>query len=300
VRVDAHMHLDLLGLTIDRIIGYLDEHGIDRCWLMTWEEESPAGPGYTPCPPDAVLDAHRRHPDRIVPMYAPDPRRDDARAAVAALRDRGFRGCAELKTTLDWQAPEMQAYLGAIAETRLPLLFHMEAESVLLEPLESEGPFSRLLARAWSSERFGGFPARLARLLTRGPLSGWRRRRELRLPSYLPGFAALELALRDFPGLAFIGHGPLFWRQLTPGGATLRLMGTYTNLHADMSAASGFRALARDPGFARDLLTRFRDRVLFGSDNRLLGQLGFLESLGLEPAVLARVTGGNACRLAGT
>ncbi|MBN2537002.1 amidohydrolase family protein [candidate division WOR-3 bacterium] len=299
VTIDAHLHLGLLGFTPDGIIRYLDQHRLDKCWLMTWEEESPARASYVHCSADDVLAEHRRHPGRIVPMYAPDPRREDATAAVAGLRDRGFRGCAELKTTLDWQSPEMRDYLAAVAATGLPLLFHMEAASVRLEALESDGPLSRLLARAWNSERLGGFPARLARLLGRGPLAGWRRRRSTRLPAYLPGFASLELALRSFPGLAFIGHGPLFWRHVITGGATVRLMTDYPNLYIDTSAVSGFRGLSRNPAFARELLTRFKDRVLFGTDNRVLGQLGFLESLGLEPDALGLILGGNACRLVG-
>jgi predicted TIM-barrel fold metal-dependent hydrolase len=307
VGVDAHLHLNLLGFDADRIIRYLDEQGLDRCWLMTWEEDSPSRAGYVHCSPESVLEVYRRHPDRIVPMYAPDPRQGDTRRALEQWRERGFRGCAELKTTLDWQSPEMQDYLAEVSATGMPLLFHMEANTEVVAALASDGRMSSLLARAYNSERMGGLPARLVRLLSRDcrPLAGWRRRRSTRLPAYLPGYASLELALRSFPDLVFIGHGPLVWQHIAPergtgrSGATYRLLSEYPNLYIDTSAVSGFRALSRDPAFTRDLLSRFSHKVLFGSDNRLLGQLEFLRSLELASDELDRVLGGNACRLVG-
>ena len=43
-------------------------------------------------------------------------------------------------------------------------------------------------------------------------------------------------------------------------------MREYANLHADISAGSGYNALTRDPDFGAAFLTEFQDRVFFGTD----------------------------------
>ena len=52
---------------------------------------------------------------------------------------------------------------------------------------------------------------------------------------------------------------------VTPGGALIRLMRTYDNLWADISAGSGSNALTRDFGFGFQFMEEFQDRVLFGT-----------------------------------
>jgi predicted TIM-barrel fold metal-dependent hydrolase len=96
----------------------------------------------------------------------------------------------------------------------------------------------------------------------------------------LPG---LERCLKLFPDLVFVGHSQPFWSEVDPdltedqrnsypegpveeGGTVPRLMRTYPNLHADISAGSGYNALTRDPDFGAAFLTEFQDRVFFGTD----------------------------------
>ena len=43
-------------------------------------------------------------------------------------------------------------------------------------------------------------------------------------------------------------------------------MRRYQNLYGDLSAYSGYNALARDPEYAMQFLTEFQDRLLFGTD----------------------------------
>ena len=43
-------------------------------------------------------------------------------------------------------------------------------------------------------------------------------------------------------------------------------MRRYQNLYGDLSAHSGYNALARDPEYAVQFLTEFQDRLLFGTD----------------------------------
>ncbi len=101
-------------------------------------------------------------------------------------------------------------------------------------------------------------------------------RDELHLPR-------LEKALQSFPHLIFIGHSQAFWCELSgdaqeadrtanptgpvrPGGTLVRLMEQYDNLHAEMSSLSGANAMLRDPAFTCDFLTRFENRILYGTD----------------------------------
>jgi predicted TIM-barrel fold metal-dependent hydrolase len=99
------------------------------------------------------------------------------------------------------------------------------------------------------------------------------------------GLPGLETALRDYPGLTFIGHSQPFWAEISgdlreedrnrypkgpvvEGGTTVRLFRTYPNLFGDLSpaAGSGYNAISRDPGFGYAFLEEFQDRLLFGSD----------------------------------
>ncbi|MEO2035022.1 MAG: amidohydrolase family protein [Planctomycetaceae bacterium] len=104
-----------------------------------------------------------------------------------------------------------------------------------------------------------------------------------------PGLPHLENAVRSFPKLTFIGHGPGWWasisgvsdqkelggypqHKVTPGGAIDRLMDKYTNIYGDLSAGSGANAISRDLEFGREFLIRRQDRICFGTDYLQPGQ----------------------------
>ncbi len=97
------------------------------------------------------------------------------------------------------------------------------------------------------------------------------------------GLPLLERALQKFPELIFLGHSQPFWAEIsgdlveeerniypkgkvTEGGAVVRLMREYPNLHGDLSAGSGHNAVSRDPEFGYVFLAEFQDRLLFGTD----------------------------------
>lgn len=97
------------------------------------------------------------------------------------------------------------------------------------------------------------------------------------------GLPHLENALRACPELTIIGHSQKFWAcisgdaslaewngypkgPVTPGGRVVELMRRYPNLHGDLSAMSGYNALARDPAFAYQFLEEFQDRLFYGTD----------------------------------
>jgi predicted TIM-barrel fold metal-dependent hydrolase len=99
---------------------------------------------------------------------------------------------------------------------------------------------------------------------------------------YNYGFERFHKMLEKFPRVKFIGHAQTWWANIdrehadqtvlypkgpvTSGGLTDRYLSDYPNMYGDLSAGSGLNALTRDENFARDFLTRHRDKLLFGSD----------------------------------
>ncbi len=135
-----------------------------------------------------------------------------------------------------------------------------------------------------------------------------------------PGLPRLENAVRSFPELNFIGHGPGWWASIsgdvktkrdlggypkgdvTPGGAIDRLMSRYDNIYGDMSAGSGANAISRDLKFGREFLIRRADRVMFGTDYLQPGQPApqfelMEEKIELPADVRKKIERGNAERV---
>ncbi len=97
------------------------------------------------------------------------------------------------------------------------------------------------------------------------------------------GLPRLENLLKSAPDTIIIGHAPGFWSEIsddiTPEnkfiypegpvineGSLQRLLRTYPNLYADISANSGYTAISRDREYGIKFLTEFQDRILFGTD----------------------------------
>ncbi|NMA95101.1 MAG: amidohydrolase family protein [Clostridiales bacterium] len=97
------------------------------------------------------------------------------------------------------------------------------------------------------------------------------------------GLPRLESMLAKFPDLIFIGHSQPFWAEIGDNvteenrngypkgdgfgeGRIVELMRRYPNLHADLSAGSGYNAVTKDPEFGYDFLEEFSDRLYFGTD----------------------------------
>ncbi len=133
-----------------------------------------------------------------------------------------------------------------------------------------------------------------------------------------PGLPRLENAIRSFPGLNFIGHGPGWWASISglddqkslggypkgkvlPGGAIDRLMEKYPNIYGDLSAGSGSNAISRDLEFGREFLIRRQDRICFGTDYLQPGQhvpqFEVLSKIELPADVRLKIYRGNAERV---
>jgi predicted TIM-barrel fold metal-dependent hydrolase len=98
-----------------------------------------------------------------------------------------------------------------------------------------------------------------------------------------PGLPQLEKCLQNFPDLIIFGHGPAFWAEIgqlenledrarypeypiKEEGVVPGLLRRYENMWGDLSAGSGYNALARDPEYAAKFLTEFQDKLCFGTD----------------------------------
>lgn len=109
-----------------------------------------------------------------------------------------------------------------------------------------------------------------------------------------PGLPQLEHTLRKFPKLIMLGHGPVFWAEIsrleTPAdrsfvfgpegfqvgrlptypikeeGVVPKFFRRYPNLYGDLSDETACNAMARDPDYGPKFMTEFQDRLMFGTD----------------------------------
>jgi predicted TIM-barrel fold metal-dependent hydrolase len=270
--IDLHTHLGQTWdtstpLSADGLIQWMDQHGISKAVVLPLN--SPESSTFL-LTNDFVLSQTRRYPDRLIPFCSVDPRTSYESTLVDLIKrwvDQGAKGFGEHKAGLPIDHPLNMSLYAACAELKLPVLFHLDDERNMDKP----------------------------------------------------GLPGLENALRQHPGCTFIGHGPGWWASIgggvtqadldgyptgrvAPGGAIDHLMRTYDNLHADLSADSGAGAMSRDLAFARQFLTRWQDRVYFGTDYLSPGQKIlqfdlFENQLHLPEAVQTKILIGNAQRL---
>lgn len=153
---------------------------------------------------------------------------------------------------------------------------------------------------------------------------------------YNTGYEHFDKILSAYPKTNFLGHGDLFWANISAdvptdrgypagpiqrGGLTDKWLSDFPNLYADMSANSGNNALSRDVEFSRGFIQRHQDKLVFGSDcsctdgkgagvsqnnnpeaARLAGKCVARETLGLckgitSPEVFRKIVWNNGVRL---
>lgn len=189
-----------------------------------------------------ILEIAEKYPDRFIPFCNVDPRaisdRPDAPLGqiLSYYKDRGCKGVGEVTANLPFDDPRVENLFRYCEELGLPITFHI-------------------------SPTLGGNYGLYDE----------------------PGLPLLERALEKFPNLVFLGHSQAFWIEIAPPdpsvsrnsypdtpitseGAVQRLMRKYPNLHGDLSAGSGYNALARDLDHATSFLNEFQDRLYFGTD----------------------------------
>lgn len=279
MQIDAHNHPNWHGHNARRILENMDEQGIDRMWLLSWESpvEDYDPRSHSVLPPTSVgipladvLEVGGRAPERFVLGYVPHPKRPDAVDRLkAAVAIHGVRVAGEYKVRLPFDDLDAIALFRACGELRLPVTFHLE------------------------------YPVDV----------GYK---QYPRPSYWYGgsIEALERALAACPETVFIGHGPGWWAHVSgddrfhkemyprgpvaPGGRVPELLRRHVNLYADLSATSGFTALSRDREFGRGFLNEFQDRLLFGRDSFDSRLMDHLKGLDLSPDAFEKLCWRNA------
>ena len=311
MRIDCHMHVNFKGYDAKKIIAFLDANNIDCCWLLTWEEQKSVNPLYCHLSINEVMKTYTDYPSRIIPMYAPDPLRPEAADLLRHWYHKGIRGCGELKSIVNWQSPATRNLLKVAQELELPVLFHME-ESSYFPTGAPDDTFSHMACKCLRTNRLFGLPKKLSNFVcdTIPALTKWRDNHIVHFPGYMLDFFSLSSALEDFPKLIFIGHGPLFWKCVDSNGVsdvtsypkgpvdgkglTCLLLEKYDNLYADISGGSGLNFLTRDPVFTRKFISRFYNRLLYGTDNTGNSHCEYIESLDLSSDKTSRIFGLNA------
>lgn len=209
---------------------------------------------YFPQTNEDILDMCEKYPDRFIPFCNVDPRAmtnsSDAPLdkVLQYYKDRGCKGVGEIMPNMELMDPKVQNLFRCAEIVGLPVIY--------------DG----------SDVKDGDF----------GLYDD-------------PGLPQLEHTLQRFPNLTVLGHGPVFWAEIarleTVGergfvfgfkkeeqvgqfnsspikeeGVVPKLLRKYKNLHLDLSDATAYNALTRDPEYGPAFLEEFQDRAYFGTD----------------------------------
>lgn len=233
-------------MTIENLVARLDEEGIDKAAVLPWPAcpEAVGFPGLFECCPDVVgqIRVAACHPARLILFGNADPRwggnssSTDFSWLLERFVEMGCVGMGEVSANILFDDPRAVNLLRQCGQWDLPVT------------IESTGP----------GEGHYGFTDDV-------------------------GSPHLERLLQQVSGTVIIGHGPGFWADIAGGlrmeeksgypevpiseeGSVPRLLRTYPNLYADISARSGYNALTRDATYGVRFLNEFQGRLLFGTD----------------------------------
>lgn len=301
------MHVNINRSTPTNILRSLNRNKVDICWLLTWEDLYPMIPDRNIILGiDGVMEAYYNFPDRIVPMYAPDPRKEDFCETLRTYKAKGVKGCGELKVSLRWGSKGINDLLRCASKLNLPVLFHMErTPRVFIQ--DSQTKVDKLINKLLNSETMPNSCKKVVRKVIEK--MDVKCRLSFDTVEYLTDFNELEEKLIQYKDIVFIGHGPFLWKNIAAiysedimynkgpvasKGILWDLLEKYDNFYADLSGGSGFYALHRDRENAKQFLNKYYDKILYGTDNFNLGLDTLLDSLKLPHYKLQRIYGLNA------
>ncbi len=288
--IDSHQHVFWHCKDDKGLIADMDEQGIEKAWLLTWEESTrEMGGKYLPnldprhrslgnestaLPLYSVIDTVRLYPDRFIAGYCPHPHDPDAIDKLSAAIDiLGVKVCGEWKFSVLFDDPRCLELFRFAGKRGLPVVFHLDVPYLPPKGGRYVGNIS------WKG----------------GTIEN------------------LERALIACPDTIFLGHAPGFWREmhgdadnygeaylkppLAPGGRLPGMFAKYPNLYGDLSAGSALRALSADPALARQFLLTYPDRFLFARDYYGGDLMKFLRTLDLPDDAWRKIGRENAERL---
>ncbi|MBE6369043.1 MAG: hypothetical protein E7056_02650 [Lentisphaerae bacterium] len=285
--IDVHAHAYLFDYppqdgytqfaTAEEVIKRYDELGIEKGILLPL-----IGPEtYIPQSNAEVMEICKRYPDRFVPFFNIDPRGirnsefTDFSPWIDWFKEHGCLGVGEFMPNMRFLEPRVLNMFRQFEAAGLPVIFD---------------------DTVYVNYHYGLVDD--------------------------PGLPQLEMVLNMFPKLILLGHGPAFWSEIgvldtvydrgrypnypiREEGAVPKLFRRYRNLWGDLSAGSGYNALARDVDYAVQFLNEFQDRLCFGTDicyaKEELPLAGFLIDLKksgrISEEVFEKVARGNIKRL---
>ncbi len=285
--IDIHAHAYLFDsppqdgvtqfCTVDEVLARYDELGIEKGILLPL-----IGPEtYLPQSNQEILEICRLNPDRFIPFFNIDPRGikntefTDFSPWINWFKEHGCLGVGEFMPNMYFRDSRVLNILRQFEAAGLPVIFD---DTVYVN--RSYGLVDE------------------------------------------PGLPQLEFVLRSFPKLIMFGHGPAFWSEMgtldtmfdrggypkypiKEEGAVPKLFRRCPNLWGDLSAGSGYNALARDVDYAINFLNEFQDRLCFGTDiccaKQDLPLAGFLLDLKksgkISDDVFEKIARGNIKRL---
>ncbi|MBU4200471.1 MAG: amidohydrolase family protein [Verrucomicrobia bacterium] len=263
--------------TTEQLIRRYKNLGIEKACLLPLVSPEV----YLPQSNEEILQITEQFPDRFIPFCNIDPRAisNSADAPLGDLlryyRDLGCKGIGEVMPNLPFLDPLVQNLFHHVEEVGFPLIFDI-------------------------SHRIGG---------SYGLYDD-------------PGLPQLEQCLQNFPKLIILGHGPAYWAEIgklrapedragypnysfEEEGAVPRLFRNYPNMYGDLSAASGYNALTRNPAYASRFLNEFQDRLFFGTDicgpDQPVYHVEFLRHLRdtkqISETTFTKIARGNALKL---
>ena len=226
--------------TVEQLIARYDALGIEKGVLLP--EVNPEI-GFSLQTNEDILELAALYPDRLIPFCNIDPRAKsqscqvDFAHVLRYYRDKGCKGFGEICACLEFLDPMVQNLFKYLEDAGFPVTFHLAAQL--------------------GNGTYGLYDQ--------------------------PGLPQLETCLQRFPKLNFLAHSQTFWaeigvlenvfdrysypRGVVKGeGAVPRLLRKYPNLYGDLSAGSGYNALARDRSYAIKFMNEFQDQLLFGTD----------------------------------
>lgn len=251
--IDAHAHIyadpkirpspeATTYMSVEQQLEVMDRMGIDMAVILPLNSPESTGE------PQSMFEIRHicnRYPDRFIPFCYIDPRLENQPKPVTSERfefilnqykELGCKGIGEFTARLYWDNPAVMRLFEASEKVGFPITFHTTIES---------------------SDDYGLIDE--------------------------PGFPRFEKILQNFPNLVFLAHSQAWWAEISsdvkpeekigypkgkvvPGGAVPRLMRKYPQVYGDLSANSGYNALARDTEHAYKFIEEFQDRLVFGLD----------------------------------